>query len=85
MYAVEFRTNLTLYFYLYKINMQKENFTINWNFDQESLMKHRNCDLNLEKLSFVVKSKFWSKIPILVKNKNFGQKFRSKIEILVKN
>ena len=33
------------------------------------------------------KSKFWSKIEILVKNRNFGQKskFWSKIEILVKS
>ena len=33
------------------------------------------------------KSKFWSKIEILVKNRNVGQKykFRSKIEISVNN
>ena len=37
--------------------------------------------------TFGKKSKFWSKIKILVKNRNFGQKskFWSKIEILVKN
>ena len=40
-----------------------------------------------ENRNFGQKSKFWSKIEILVKNRNFGQKstFWSNIEILVKN
>ena len=50
----------------------------------ENVAKNYNLDNNQ---NFCQKSKFWSKIEILVKNHNFGQKskFWSKIEILVKN
>jgi len=52
-----------------------------WNSDQVRL---KLCFFNP---NFGQKSKFWSKIQILVKNPNFGQKskFWSKIQILVKN